>query len=49
MDGAGDVLANTYYYINASLTDVPADLASQQKTGCLAATGNLLACDRVIR
>jgi hypothetical protein len=48
MDGAGDVLSNTYYYINASLTDVPADLASQQKTGCLATTGNLLACDRVI-
>jgi hypothetical protein len=48
MDGAGDVLNNTYYYINTSLTDVPADLASQQKTSCLSTTGNLLACDRVI-
>lgn len=48
MDGAGDVLANTYYYTVASLTDVPADLASQQKTGCLSTTGNMLACDRVI-
>ncbi len=48
MDGAGDVLANTYYYTVASLTDVPADLASQQKTSCLTTTGNMLACDRVI-
>jgi murein DD-endopeptidase MepM/ murein hydrolase activator NlpD len=48
MDGAGDVLANTYYYTVAALADVPADLASQQKTSCLSATGNKLACDRVI-
>jgi hypothetical protein len=48
MDGAGDVLADTYYYTVASLADVPADLASQQKTSCLSTTGNKLACDRVI-
>lgn len=49
MDGAGDVLSNTYYYTVAALVDIPADLASQQKTSCLSATGNKLACDRVIR
>lgn len=48
MDGAGDVIANTYYYTVAALVDVPADLASQQKTSCLSTTGNKLACDRVI-
>jgi hypothetical protein len=48
MDGTGGVLADTYYYTVASLADVPADLASQQKTSCLSTTGNKLACDRVI-
>jgi hypothetical protein len=48
MDGTGGVIAGTYYYTVASLADVPADLASQQKTSCLSTTGNKLACDRVI-
>lgn len=49
LDGAGNTFAGVTYYTNVALRAVPADLASQQKTGCYSATGRKLMCDTTRR